>query len=199
VFASGALKPPRWLHDAAHTPDFIERHKMIAANDSQFCANCHKEEYCVACHDGRVRPRSIHPSDYISMHPIEARMETQRCTSCHREQSFCLNCHMRLGITMSGPPAARESGRFHPPKYIWSDAPPKPGHHSFEAERNLNACVSCHTERDCVTCHGAQGIGGGFDPHRPGFTSSCGTQMRRNPRPCFVCHEPGAAVLNECR
>jgi hypothetical protein len=198
-FASGPLMPPRWLRGAAHTPDWIERHKMVAGNDSQFCSNCHKEDFCVACHDGRVRPRSIHPNDYISMHPIEARQAAQKCTSCHREQSFCISCHQRVGVSMSGPPDARASGRFHPAKVIWSDAPRRPGHHAFEAERNLNACVSCHIERDCVTCHGGQGIGGGFNPHRDGFAGGCNTQFRRNPRPCFVCHEPGAGVLQQCR
>ena len=199
LFASGRLTPPRWLHNAAHTPDWIDRHKTIAGNDSQFCATCHKEEFCVECHDGRVRPRSIHPNDYISMHPIEARQSAQKCTSCHREQSFCLGCHQRLGVSMSGPADVRMSSRFHPAKEIWSDPPRKPGHHSFEAERNLNACVSCHIERDCVICHGGTGIGGGFDPHGKGFAGGCATQFRRNPRPCYVCHEPGAGVLNQCR
>jgi hypothetical protein len=199
AFPSGELLPPRWLHNAAHTPDWIERHKRVAANDSAFCGNCHKDEFCADCHDGRVRPRSIHPSDYLNMHAIEARMQTQRCESCHHEQSFCLGCHQRVGVSMTGPTAARESGRFHPPKSIWSDPPRKPGSHAQEAQRNLNACVSCHVERDCVVCHGGAGIGGGFDPHRAGFASTCATQMRRNPRPCLVCHEPGAAVLAQCR
>lgn len=199
LFATGALRPPRWLHNAEHTPDFIERHKTIAADDSQFCANCHKEDFCTDCHDGRVRPRTIHPSDYIEMHPIEARMATQKCQSCHREQSFCLECHMRVGVAESSPAGAKDSTRFHPPKQTWSDPPMKPGHHGFEAERNLNQCVSCHTERDCVTCHGGLGIGGGFDPHRSGFVGGCATQFRRNPRPCFVCHEPSDGVLSQCR
>jgi Cytochrome c7 and related cytochrome c len=199
VFATGKLEPPRWLHNAAHTPDWIERHKGVAANDSQFCANCHKEEFCADCHDGRVRPRSIHPNDYISMHPIEARQAAQKCTSCHQEQSFCLQCHQRLGVSMSGPSGVRDNGRFHPPKDVWSNAPRRPGHHAFEAQRNLNACVSCHVERDCVACHGGQGIGGGFNPHKSGFAGGCGTQMRRNPRPCFVCHNPGDGVLAQCR
>lgn len=197
VFATGTMQPPRWMHNAQHTPDFIQRHKYVAANDSQFCSNCHKEDFCVGCHDGRVRPRSIHPNDYIAMHPVEARLATQKCTSCHREQSFCLQCHQRLGVSMSGP--VKDSGRFHPPKSDWSDPPRKPGHHAFEAMRNLNACVSCHIERDCVVCHGGNGIGGGFNPHRGGFAAGCATQFQRNPRPCFVCHEPGAAVLQGCR
>lgn len=199
VFASGVLKPPRWLHNSQHTPDFVQRHKYVAANDSQFCASCHKEDFCTDCHDGRVRPRNIHPNDYLSMHPVEARLATQRCTSCHREQSFCLGCHQRLGVSMSGPAGVREPGRFHPPKSEWSDAPRRPGHHAFEAMRNLNACVSCHIERDCVVCHGGQGVGGGFNPHSGGFVGGCATQFRRNPRPCYVCHDPGAAVLQECR
>jgi hypothetical protein len=199
MFASGALLPPRWLHNAEHTPDFIERHKLVAADDSQFCANCHKEDFCTDCHDGRVRPRSVHPNDYVNMHAIEARMDTQRCTSCHREQSFCLDCHLRVGVSDSSPPNAKDSGRFHPPKSIWSDPPRKPGHHGFEAERNLNACVSCHTERDCVACHGALGVGAGFDPHTTGFVNGCSTQYRRNPRPCLVCHEQTDPQLAQCR
>jgi hypothetical protein len=198
-FASGDMRPPRWMHNSEHSPDFIQRHKLVAANDSQFCASCHKEEECAACHDGRVRPRAVHPNDYLSMHAVEARLSTQRCTSCHREQSFCLQCHQRLGVSMSGPPGAREPGRFHPPKSEWSDPPRRPGHHSFEAMRNLNACVSCHIERDCVVCHGGRGIGGGFNPHGSGFVSGCASQLRRNPRPCYVCHEPAATALELCR
>ena len=198
MFASGTLLPPRWLHNSEHTPDFIERHKAVAADDSQFCANCHKEDFCTDCHDGRVRPRSIHPSDYLNMHAIEARMETQKCRSCHEEQSFCLNCHMRVGISESSPPADKQVARFHPPKSIWSDPPTKPGHHAFEAERNLNQCVSCHTERDCIACHGALGVGAGFDPHTNGFVRGCATQFRRNPRPCYTCHEPSDGVLTQC-
>jgi len=199
TFATGVLTPPQWLHASQHTPDWIQRHREVAAEDSQFCANCHTEDYCTACHDGRVRPRQIHPADYLSMHPIEARMSTQRCTSCHQEQSFCLTCHMRLGVTQTGPTAVRESGQFHPNLAAWTNAPRGPQHHSFEAQRNLNACVSCHTEQDCVRCHGGQGIGAGFDPHGPGFMANCGRQYRRNPRPCLVCHEPATNELAECR
>ena len=199
VFASGVLQPPRWLGNAAHTPDFLQRHRMVAAADSSLCANCHKEDFCTDCHDGRVRPRSIHPSDYISLHPVEARMAMQRCRSCHEEQSFCLTCHMRVGVAMSSPTGDRDSARFHPPKIVWSDVPVTPEHHKFQAERNLNACVSCHTERDCVTCHGGAGVGGGFNPHRANFLAGCSTQFHRNPRPCLVCHEPTDGVLTQCR
>lgn len=197
TFAGGKLLPPRWLQNAQHTVDFVQRHKYVAANDSELCASCHKEESCAECHDGRVRPRGIHPNDYLDMHAVEARLATQRCASCHREQSFCLTCHQRVGVSMTGP--VRDAGRFHPPKSTWSDAPRRPGHHAFEANRNLGACVSCHVERDCVICHGGQGIGGGFNPHPASFVGGCRRQLERNPRPCYVCHEPGAPALLRCR
>lgn len=199
LYPEGTLLPPRWLHDAEHGPDFLERHKQAAANDSEFCKNCHQEDFCAACHDGRVRPRSVHPNDYLNMHPIEARLATQRCASCHREQSFCTTCHSRIGVSQSGPTVFKEPGRFHPPKAIWSDGPRSIGHHAVEAQRNLSACVSCHIERDCVQCHGGAGIGAGINVHPASFQSSCAMQLRRNPRPCFVCHEPGDKVFDACR
>ncbi len=183
----------------AHAPDFFERHKFVAADDSQACATCHTNDECVACHDGRVRPRSIHPNDFLSMHAIESQRATERCTSCHREQSFCLDCHQRVGVSMSGPGSVRASGRFHPPKAEWSDPPKRPGHHAYEAQRNLVACVSCHIERDCVACHASRGIGGGISPHRPGFASACRSQYRRNARPCLVCHQPGDGAFISCQ
>ncbi|MEI9953091.1 MAG: cytochrome c3 family protein [Pseudomonadota bacterium] len=126
-FASGPLSPPSWLHDAGHGPDWIERHKVVAGNDSRFCANCHTEKSCADCHDGRVRPRRIHPNDWLSMHPVAARQNQQKCASCHRDQSFCLTCHQRVGITMSGPFANLvERGRFHPAKSEWTDGPRTP-------------------------------------------------------------------------
>jgi hypothetical protein len=199
VFATGELKPPRWLSNAQHTPDFIERHKRVAAENSALCANCHSERYCTDCHDGKVRPRSVHPNDWISMHPVAARHDNPRCTSCHQEEQFCLSCHQRTGVTMSGPNVS--ANRFHPPDWVGSiSAKRSPGHHSFEAERNLNACVSCHTERDCAICHASTGRGGlSINPHRGMFLAECATQFRRNARPCLVCHDLDSEVLAKCR
>jgi hypothetical protein len=202
TFATGPLLPPEWLHMAGHTPDWIDRHKTIAANDSKFCASCHTEESCAECHDGRVRNRKVHPNDWISMHPEAARMDNPRCTSCHQLQTFCADCHRRVGVARDIGGGSREIGRrFHPPPEVWTTTPRGPSHHAWEAQRNLNACVSCHSERDCATCHATRGVGGGMgvNPHPLGFASRCGSAMRKNPRPCLVCHASGDGKLELCR
>lgn len=209
--ASGPLRPPSWLHDAGHGPDWIERHKLVAGNDSRFCANCHSEKSCADCHDGRVRPRRIHPNDWLNLHAPASRQNQSRCASCHRDQSFCLTCHQRAGVTMSGPVgngAAR--GRFHPPEAEWTNGPRSPRHHAWEAERNISACVSCHVERDCAICHATTARGGrgsgfpvgpgqGTNPHPVGFRSRCASALRQNARPCLVCHTPDDQNLLGCR
>lgn len=200
AYPDGNLMPPRWMGNLQHTADYIERHKRVAADNTKACGSCHTENYCTDCHDGRVRPRSIHPNDYLSMHPVEARLDNPRCTSCHQQQQFCTPCHQRAGVTMTASPGnARAQGRFHPPRATWSELPRTREHHAWEAMRNLNACVGCHTERDCVACHATQASGGrGFNPHPANFASRCQTAATRNPRPCLVCHE-GANPRDLCR
>ncbi len=199
LFSTGELKPPRWLMNAQHTPDFIERHKRVAADNSALCGSCHTERYCTDCHDGKIRPRSVHPNDWISMHPIAARQDNPRCTSCHQEQQFCLTCHQRAGVTMSGPNVS--GNKFHPIDFVGTPLTARgPGHHAWEAERNLNACVSCHTERDCAICHASTRRGGlSVNPHGGGFQRDCASQLRRNARPCLVCHELTSPELMSCR
>jgi len=201
-FASGDLLPPRWLHNAGHTPDWLDRHKAIAANDSAFCGSCHTAKYCADCHDGRVRPRKVHPNDWLSMHPQAARQDNPRCTSCHQMQTFCADCHRRTGVARDAPSGNRVAGRrFHPPPTEWTTGPRGPNHHAWEATRNLNACVSCHTERDCTTCHATKGLSGGqgVNPHPLGFRDKCALALRRNPRPCMVCHQSSDAFLRSCQ
>lgn len=214
TYTSGRLVPPRWLHDSGHGPDWIVRHRTVAGADSRFCGTCHRQDECVECHDGKVRPRSIHPNDWLELHPIAARRDN-RCTTCHQEQSFCVTCHKRLGLGPRAPYGTRRSAaRFHPDQAVWSGPIPGPLHHAWEAQRNLSACVSCHTERDCVGCHATTAMGGKGSgalnpspivrpvpqsPHPPGFASMCRGALHANPRPCLVCHAPFDSELARCR
>jgi hypothetical protein len=148
-----------------------------------------------------VRPRSVHPNDYLSLHAVEARLDNPHCASCHQQQQFCVSCHQRTGVAWVTSPGNRVAqGRFHPPPQVWVDGPRTRQHHAAEAQRNLNACVSCHGERDCAICHATRSVGGqGFSPHPAGFAASCGGLAARNPRPCLVCHDPGDAAWGRCR
>jgi hypothetical protein len=201
-FASGTLVPPAWLGGARHGADFEHTHGAAAANDSRFCARCHAEDECQRCHDGRVRPRSVHPNDFLSMHAVAAQQSARPCSSCHRVSSFCTTCHRRAGVTATGPARLQQGprGRVHPASDVFTTGPVTSRHHATEARRNLTACVGCHVERDCVACHGSRaGPGVGVNPHPPSFASRCGSALRRNPRPCLVCHEPADPVFSRCR
>lgn len=201
TYPNGKLLPPRWLGGAEHGPDFVRTHGPAAANDSKFCARCHDEASCARCHDGRVRPREVHPNDYLSMHGLAAKQSAQNCGSCHRYESFCKTCHMRAGVTATGPAWNRlNQGRIHPPPEVFVTGPVTGRHHATEARRNLTSCVGCHVERDCVGCHATPGGGGmGVNPHPAGFASRCGSALSRNARPCLVCHEPGDLQLSRCQ
>ncbi|MBM4358256.1 MAG: cytochrome c family protein, partial [Deltaproteobacteria bacterium] len=202
TFSTGELQPPAWLHGAAHTADWIERHKGVAGANSELCATCHSNNFCTDCHDGRVRPRDVHPNDWISMHPQAARQDNPRCTSCHQQTTFCADCHRRVGVARDSASENRMAGRrFHPTPDVWTQAPRSPLHHSWEAERNINACVACHSERDCATCHATKGVrgGGGVNPHPPAFVGECRNAFQRNPRPCLVCHTGDDFRLGACR
>lgn len=194
-----------------HPPNFDRRHAVTAANDSAACGECHHEDECRSCHDGRVRPREVHPNDFLSLHAQAARTQSSDCSSCHQAQTFCVSCHQRVGVSESGPVgnfAAR--GRFHPPSSVWSSGPRTSRHHAWEAQRDPSACVSCHVERDCVACHATRQVGGpgnglpagagrGANPHPPGFAARCANALRDNARPCLVCHDPADPLLSACR
>jgi hypothetical protein len=200
MFASGVLMPPKWLKNSQHSSDWMVRHRKVAGADSAYCGQCHTESFCTACHDGKVKPLGVHPNDWLSMHAVAARFDQPKCASCHSQQNFCLTCHVRVGVAQSSPGGVSSSARFHPDAAVWSSPKRVPGHHAYEAQKNINACVSCHVERDCVVCHGTTGVGGaGQSPHGASFVSKCDTMFAKNPRPCFVCHDPDDPKLKPCR
>jgi hypothetical protein len=198
-FEEGWLNPPSWMGGLRHDPDFWLSHRTVAATGDERCASCHRERECVECHDGRLRDRRTHPNDYLTFHGTEARMAAERCTSCHRAQSFCDGCHRRAGVSLSSAPASRISGRFHSSFEEWAGPVVTTNHHAMEARRNLTACVSCHTERDCVSCHSTAAMGGaGANPHPPGFAGTCGALLRASERGCAQCHRDVAGLAARC-
>jgi hypothetical protein len=208
-FASGTLVPSGTLKGDAHTAHFVTDHARVG-QDERYCANCHRRDFCLSCHNGVVKPVAFHPNDYLSIHPIEARKESLSCNGCHRRQTFCLGCHERAGLTDArtiNAPGSVSLGaagrRFHPPYERWVAPPRTPEHHSWQAERNLRACISCHREDTCLQCHSAlpgQNAPFQVNPHPPGFgdSNNCRALAARNGRMCLKCHAPGDSNLT-CR
>ena len=206
---TGQLIPSGALRGDAHTLEFRTHHSSVAANDEKYCANCHRQDFCLACHNGVVKPMDFHGNDYLSRHAIDARKDSPRCDGCHRAQSFCLGCHERLGIVdiRTGTDSAFApigTKRFHPAG--WSDpvAAGDPNHHKWQAERNIKQCVSCHRQETCLQCHAtnasATGAAGKMwvNPHPPDWRGSPRCQMLadRNPRVCLRCHAPNDSELS---
>jgi len=181
-----SLKPPTWLYNMEHDAHWLQRHFRSAGLNSSRCSACHSQQYCLDCHAGRVKVRNVHPGDWLHLHSISGRMDNPRCRSCHRRQSFCIECHRRTGFAMDSPAGTLDPPprRFHPSG--WSQ-----GGHRRDARRNIGACVSCHSEGSCSTCHAR------VNPHPSNWRSRCRALAKRNSRTCRRCHSEN--IINMCR
>ncbi|MBI3070902.1 MAG: cytochrome C [Deltaproteobacteria bacterium] len=199
-YAEGDLRPAGIFRNDRHDPDWIRSHRNVAKPDQSYCMNCHAQSYCLECHAGIRKPMQVHQNDFLLLHAMAARKNQPDCQSCHRDQSFCAGCHMRTGV-------ARESARwqavsttatFHPSG--WVNSRGSPNHHSYQAQRNIRSCTSCHVESTCMKCHAtaAKGATQFFkNPHPPGFKSFCFVRAK-NKRSCAKCHV-GADLDALCR
>lgn len=206
-YPTGLLVPSGTLRGDDHGLEFQQEHRSIALSDEDYCAACHRRDFCQRCHNGVVKPLDYHGGDFISRHGLLARRNQLDCSGCHRQQSFCLGCHERLGVidhaTLPGQPpvsgfAPATSRRFHPDG--WASPSIGPGHHSFEAQRNLRTCTSCHREESCLQCHSALSgspFGVNVNPHPANWTTAgrCQALRARNPRVCLKCHRDGSMEL----
>lgn len=161
-----------------HRGDFVERHGTEAAAAPQTCAACHVRADCLECHRpgaAAVSP-GYHSVGFLTRHPAAAYARESSCSDCHSPTQFCAACHQASGLVAersllgAGYHDARQS-------FILGHGP--------AARQNLESCVSCHVERDCLTCHSALG-GRRFSPHGPGFDAD--RLRRRNPEMCSACH-----------
>jgi len=219
-YPSGKLVPSGVLRGDAHDLTFRTSHGEVARNDERYCASCHQKRFCVDCHDGVVKPMDFHASDYVSLHPIDARRNTPDCSACHRLQTFCVGCHNRsgLGADILGPRASdfvpplaslgsNFNDKFHSKEWqpyvanqvetraLRNDRPIRSiKHHSFQAQRNIMQCASCHREQFCTFCHSQSTIFAGAQsvasPHPNDWRGSrrCRMLAARAGRICLRCH-----------
>ncbi len=146
---------------------------------------------CVRCHAaiGESRDVSLLP-------PMVA------CFRCHQhEKQFavrdCDGCHVDLPAERVKP----ETHLVHDGDFVRE--------HGVRAAASRDLCSTCHTERQCLGCHGA-GVAPalparlGFDSprgtglHRAGFRSRHAEESRANPGLCTTCHaEPTCRSCHE--
>lgn len=211
-FAEGDLAPTGQIHGDAHDASFRTQHARVGRDKAKYCESCHAKDFCTGCHDGVAKPLDFHGGDYVTTHPIEARRNNPDCSSCHRRQTFCVGCHNRLGVTAREETTAFSTGGdgcqpgercFHPQgnfggfRGVSLDGRPgdpirSGSHHSFQAQRNIRACASCHEEDFCVGCHGSttRNTPSPVNPHPRGWATSakCRALSAKNGRMCLKCH-----------
>ena len=162
---------------ASHGSDFSEAHGPPASARPETCSGCHARPQCLDCHRPNTADATpgYHPAGFLSRHPSAAYSRETSCSDCHNTGQFCADCHVKAGLTARGPIGAG----YHDAKQAFLLG------HGQAARQNLESCVACHSERDCLTCHSALG-GRHFNPHGPGFDP--GTLKRKNSQTCTVCH-----------
>jgi len=162
----------------SHGLDFSKTHAAPASARPQTCAACHARPACLECHrpGAADAPPGYHPAGFLTTHPAAAYSRESSCNECHSQTQFCTNCHVGAGLVSPG--RLRGIG-FHDAKQAFSL------NHGQAARQNLESCVACHAERDCLTCHSSAG-GRRFNPHGPGFDP--GTLQRKNSQACTACH-----------
>jgi hypothetical protein len=161
---------------ASHGDDFTDRHAPVALAAPRSCAACHARSDCLDCHrPNAASAPGYHPAGFLARHPSSAYARETSCAECHNTAAFCSDCHQQAGLAAAGP----LRGGFHDAKQAFLLG------HGPAARQSLESCVSCHAQRDCLTCHSAAG-GRRFDPHGPGFDPN--RLRRRASQMCAVCH-----------
>ncbi len=162
----------------SHGQNFSKTHAEPASARPQTCSGCHARAECLSCHrpDAAEASPGFHPAGFLTTHPSAAYSRESSCSECHNQGQFCTNCHVNAGLVSPG--RLRGTG-YHDAKQSFLL------NHGQAARQSLETCVSCHSERDCLTCHSAVG-GRRFDPHGPGFDAA--TLKRKNPSMCTACH-----------
>jgi len=140
-----------------HSPDFIHAHSDLArtsmpTDGDKTCQTCHDTNYCQDCHEGDNLDNVTHPLNFDLTHALDAQANERLCVSCHSDREFCVDCHNDNFVLP----------RTHVPGFVNSvDG----GLHAFEAENDIETCMSCHNsnaEEICQPCHGSPGDRGGL-------------------------------------
>lgn len=164
---------------ATHQGGYRAQHSSHAASQPATCAGCHAREDCLDCHraDAASSPGGYHASGFLTRHAAAAYARETTCSDCHNDRAFCASCH--AGVDLISKRGDLLGSGYHDAKRNFSFG------HGQSARQALETCVTCHTERDCLSCHSATSARR-FNPHGPGFDAE--RLRERAPTMCAACH-----------
>lgn len=167
----------------SHTPMWRRSlHGPAAAASSRSCSSCHQRQECLTCHvPNTARRAGFHSAGYLTRHPADGYSRASSCADCHNTGEFCQSCHNQAGVTAKRTLLGASGYHDNNRQFFLG--------HGQAARQGLESCVSCHVERDCLTCHSVV-RGRGFNPHGPGFNPEL--MLKKNPQLCTACH--GSAI-----
>jgi len=159
-----------------HTPDWKTQHATAAAAELPQCSQCHKETFCVDCHDGPKNPGfAYHPANFVTRHAAESWAAPMECSECHSREVFCRDCHSNQGVAQDG----RQNGGYHDGVSNWLQQ------HGAAARQGMESCTTCHQQTSCLACHSAK-QGWRVNPHGPDFDPTRAAD--RSTQSCAICH-----------
>jgi hypothetical protein len=193
--------------DPAFPTDAVCRGCHAAPHDARPCGGCHGEpalraDVALVRKDLRFEHRSHMKGvegDCVRCHADIARSDVgapvpkmATCFGCHQHADQwtlrdCDGCHVDLAAEQTLP----ESHLVHDGDWLRE--------HGTRAASARDLCASCHTERQCASCHGVGTVPTlpaklAFDDarldslHRAGFMSRHAQESRANPGLCSTCH-----------
>ncbi len=172
------------------------------------CLECHQADFqqgrCSPCHDRQALPKLLpqtflrHDGSWLGRHGLQASSNELLCNQCHA-RSWCQDCHDTQRRRGASPHPEWALGR---PSNHGGDFLSR---HPMDARTNPAACLSCHTQSSCESCHLERGVSAGargsINPHPDGWlgrdTSSPqfhGRAARRDIVSCAACHDQGPAT-----
>ncbi len=177
------------------------KHRPFTGHQAVVCMKCHVHRQdlarsrCTRCHKdmAKLPPRRVaeyaHRDILITGKHTVAPGGEKTCVQCH-DRHFCTDCHAK---------STRLKPELKFPQRVGMNLVHRGNYetrHRFDARRNPQSCMKCHSRTYCVDCHEKRGVrtaqGLLQDPHPAGWVQSHGPAARANILRCAACHDRGA-------
>ncbi|MEQ9495200.1 MAG: cytochrome c3 family protein [Deltaproteobacteria bacterium] len=190
----------------------------VALPTRDLCWKCHEDPHdkkpCLACHGDRDTARRTEMARYYLDfdHSTHTPRLDGQCVRCHvdvREEraslmpkmGVCLSCHAheddfevrdcdRCHVALEAETVRPSSHAVHADDFVRSHGP--------QASSSADLCRTCHTERECASCHGINvpALPWRFELenprraglHRANFVARHATEARVDASACLSCH-----------